>query len=326
MTAATNAAKLPPVSSPRAVIKSGNQIQPGIAMQLLTAGSAACVADLFTFPLDTAKVRLQVQGESSSASLTSGTRPRYSGVVGTISAISKQEGVKALYNGIIPGLQRQMAFSAIRIGAYERVKKFIQDGTGLDSGIGLLFVRIAAGSATGTMAILTAQPTDVVKVRMQAEVREPGQRSQYRGVVDAYSTIARKEGIRGLYKGTFPNIGRTAIINVGEIVVYDVVKDYLITSQLMVDGVPCHFTAAIAAGFTATLIASPVDVVKTRFMNSPDGKYRGAIHCAIETGKNEGFKAFYKGFTVSFTRLVCWNICLWITYEQFKKAVIKMYN
>ena len=26
----------------------------------MTAGTAACVADLFTFPLDTAKVRLQV--------------------------------------------------------------------------------------------------------------------------------------------------------------------------------------------------------------------------------------------------------------------------
>ena len=64
--------------------------------------------------------------------------------------------------------------------------------------------------------------------------------------------------------GTFPNIGRTAIINVGEIVVYDVVKDQLIASRLMADGVPCHFTAAIAAGFTATLIASPVDVIKTR--------------------------------------------------------------
>ena len=36
------------------------QSRPGIGVQLLTAGSAACVADLFTFPLDTAKVRLQV--------------------------------------------------------------------------------------------------------------------------------------------------------------------------------------------------------------------------------------------------------------------------
>ena len=64
--------------------------------------------------------------------------------------------------------------------------------------------------------------------------------------------------------GTFPNIARTAIINVGEIVVYDVVKDSLISSKLMADGIPCHFSAAIAAGFTATLIASPVDVIKTR--------------------------------------------------------------
>ena len=35
--------------------------QPSLAMKLLTAGSAACVADLATFPLDTAKVRLQVR-------------------------------------------------------------------------------------------------------------------------------------------------------------------------------------------------------------------------------------------------------------------------
>jgi hypothetical protein len=33
---------------------------PPLTVQLLTAGAAACVADIFTFPLDTAKVRLQV--------------------------------------------------------------------------------------------------------------------------------------------------------------------------------------------------------------------------------------------------------------------------
>jgi hypothetical protein len=31
-------------------------------VKLLTAGTAACVADIVTFPLDTAKVRLQVSG------------------------------------------------------------------------------------------------------------------------------------------------------------------------------------------------------------------------------------------------------------------------
>jgi len=36
---------------------------PPLSVQLLTAGSAACVADIFTFPLDTAKVRLQVSNK-----------------------------------------------------------------------------------------------------------------------------------------------------------------------------------------------------------------------------------------------------------------------
>lgn len=35
--------------------------EPSLPVKLLTAGTAACVADLITFPLDTAKVRLQVR-------------------------------------------------------------------------------------------------------------------------------------------------------------------------------------------------------------------------------------------------------------------------
>ena len=61
-------------------------------------------------------------------------------------------------------------------------------------------------------------------------------------------------------------------------------------------------------------------------MNSPDGHYRGAFHCAVQTWQREGFFAFYKGFNASFTRLVAWNICLWLTYEQLKKLVLKAYN
>merc|ERR1719361_3150433 len=171
---------------------------PGLAVQLLTAGSAACVADLITFPLDTAKVRLQVQGESVNAVNSAVRRqPNYSGVIGTVRGIVANEGPKALYNGIVPGLQRQMAFSAIRIGAYESVKNFYRQKTNCDSGIGFLFVRIAAGITTGTLAIFSAQPTDVVKVRMQAEVKKQGEKSQYKGVIDAYRTIARTEGFQG---------------------------------------------------------------------------------------------------------------------------------
>lgn len=318
VTAAQSNQKVIPVNVPLTQKKS--PASPGFGVQLLTAGTAACIADLWTFPLDTVKVRLQVQGEAGSAAVM------YNGVFRTVLGIFRDEGPKALYNGIIPGLQRQMAFSAIRIGAYESVKQKYINLSGADTPMGLLAVRIAAGVTTGTLAILSAQPTDVVKIRMQAELRKPGESSRYNGVMHAYKTVFREEGARGLYKGTLPNIARNCIINVGETVVYDAAKDGLIANGYFRDGVPCHFTAAVIAGFCATLLASPVDVIKTRFMNSPPGRYKGALQCAIETGKNEGFLAFYKGFSASFSRLVAWNVCLWLTYEQLKIQVLRMYR
>jgi len=301
-----------PLPKVPAVVKESRQAN-GLLMQLTTAGVAACIADLFTFPLDTTKVRLQIQGEGGAATHSSG-------VLRTMFTIGRQEGVGALYSGLVPGLQRQMAFSAIRIGAYESVREQYKEMTGAKEGVQLLAVRVAAGVTTGTLAILAAQPTDVVKVRMQAA----GNNGQYKGVIDAYRSIARQEGFKsGLYRGTMPNIARNCIVNVGETVVYDAVKDYLISASLMADGIRCHLLSAATAGVTATLVASPVDVVKTRFMNSPHGKYKGAFDCAVRTARKEGLMAFYKGFNASCIRLVSWNIVLWLSYEQIKLQLSK---
>ena len=47
------------------------------------------------------------------------------------------------------------------------------------------------------IAILSAQPTDVVKIRMQAELRKPGEKSRYNGVWHAYTTVFKEEGFAG---------------------------------------------------------------------------------------------------------------------------------
>lgn len=48
--------------------------------------------------------------------------------------------------------------------------------------------------------------------------------------------------------GTFPNVGRNAIVNVSEIVCYDIIKEAILKNNLMNDNVPCHFTSAVIAG------------------------------------------------------------------------------
>lgn len=55
-----------------------------------------------------------------------------------------------------------------------------------------------------------AQPTDVVKVRFQAMIRlGTGGERKYRGTMDAYRTIAREEGVRGLWKGKLGTLGQS---------------------------------------------------------------------------------------------------------------------
>ena len=64
---------------------------------------------------------------------------------------------------------------------------------------GHVAVRIMAGITTGGMSVVFAQPTDVVKVRMQAQVT--GLAPRYVGTINAYKTIAVEEGMKGLWKG-----------------------------------------------------------------------------------------------------------------------------
>ncbi|XP_051241175.1 mitochondrial brown fat uncoupling protein 1 [Dicentrarchus labrax] len=290
-----------------------SDVPPPLGVKMASAGAAACIADIVTFPLDTAKVRLQIQGEKTAVGGI-----RYKGVFGTISTMIRTEGPKSLYNGLIAGLQRQLCFASIRIGLYDNVKNFY---TGGKDNPGVL-VRILAGCTTGAMAVSFAQPTDVVKVRFQAQTNLDGVARRYTGTMQAYKHIFQNEGIRGLWKGTLPNITRNALVNCTELVTYDLIKEAILKHNLLSDNLPCHFVSAFGAGFVTTVIASPVDVVKTRYMNSPPGQYKSAINCAWTMLTKEGPTAFYKGFVPSFLRLGSWNVVMFVSFEQIKRAMM----
>lgn len=76
-----------------------------------------------TIPLDTAKVRLQLQKK---ALVGDGVvLPKYNGMLGTVGTIAREEGLSALWKGIVPGLHRQCLFGGLRIGLYEPVRKIL---------------------------------------------------------------------------------------------------------------------------------------------------------------------------------------------------------
>lgn len=73
--------------------------------------------------------------------------------------------------------------------------------------------------------ITVASPTDVVKVRLQAEGRLPeGTPRRYNGAIDAYKKIVQQEGVIGLWTGYGPNLARNCVVNATELVAYDQVS------------------------------------------------------------------------------------------------------
>ena len=74
--------------------------------------------------------KFQVQGEGVNTVSSGGMLKighgghKYRGMINTIATISREEGPRSLYNGLVPGLQRQMAFCAVRIGAYDAIRDF----------------------------------------------------------------------------------------------------------------------------------------------------------------------------------------------------------
>lgn len=47
--------------------------------------------------------------------------------------------------------------------------------------------------------------------------------------------------------------------------------------------------------------------------------YSGSFDCAVQTVRNEGPRALYKGFIPTWVRMGPWNIIFFITYEQLKQ-------
>ena len=77
------------------------------------------------------------------------------------------------------------------------------------------------GVVTGTIGISIANPTDVVKIRMQAQGRLPLEERPYSGSMDCYRSTIAKDGIKGLWVGWGANVMRNSVIVAAKMASYD---------------------------------------------------------------------------------------------------------
>ena len=175
---------------------------------------------------------------------------------------------------------------------------------------GVKYEHLVAGISGGVVSTLVLHPLDVLKIRFAVttgEIKPNGglsatatQRPVYSGLTDAFRTIRRHEGFRGLYKGVTPNVAGAGSAWGFYFLFYQSIKTELQSGDATMQlGPGLHMLAAAEAGVLTLLMTNPIWVVKTRLVlqyEASKASYRGMLDGLYKIAKEEGIRGLYKGF------------------------------
>ena len=223
-------------------------------------GASAC-----THPLDLIKVRFQLAGELDARAVRPGAWTMLRGMVA-------REGIAGFYSGLSASLLRQALYSPARFGLFQTLMErrsfgLISGGTqSKPSSAEKLVASLTAGAFGG----LLSSPADLVMVRMQADGRlSRGVQRAYPGVLGGFQRVVLESGWTGLWRGATPNIQRAMVTTMTQFTAYDFFKGAVgVYVPGLGQGVAQHFVASMLAGVVVASAACPMDVMRTRMMNS----------------------------------------------------------
>lgn len=148
-------------------------------------GAGAVEAVLAVTPLETIKTKLIQTNQS---------------LLPGVQAILKERGLAGLYQGLTATILKQSSNQGLRFMFFNKYKDLLTEA---QAGPLRPLQCLIGGMAAGCFSVLGNNPFDVVKTRMQGV-----DAAQYRSTAHCFSTVLSTEGVRGLYRGAVPRMGR----------------------------------------------------------------------------------------------------------------------
>ena len=180
-----------------------NEKQLTVERRLLAGACAGMTATFVTHPLDLLRLRLAVQ-------------PELKGVMDAARSVLQEGGVQAFYKGLGPTLVSIAPFVAFNFAAYDTLKNHFfpekRPGT---------IATLSMGAAAGLVAQTICYPLDTIRRRMQMKGKI------YDNTWNAFITIMRNEGARGIYHGWVANMLKVLPNNGIRFLAYEFMKTLL---------------------------------------------------------------------------------------------------
>jgi solute carrier family 25 (mitochondrial thiamine pyrophosphate transporter), member 19 len=188
---------------------------------------------------------------------------------------------------------------------------------------------ILSGGIAGAFGMSIATPFDVVRTRFIAQDHNRG----YRSITDAFTSIVRNEGIRGLFRGLVPSVSAIAPNAAIQFGTYNFLLEQYMTFMNQ-ETVSRHIIllAGLLSGIIAKTCIYPLDLTKKRLQIQEFHSNRttfgknimttGMFDCLRKTLAQEKISGLYKGLAPAVIKSGMMSGLYFFFYEE----IITIFN
>lgn len=190
-----------------------------------------------------------------------------------------------------------------------------------------------AGSAGALVANSLVYPLDLVKTRLQTQVKRSAKDTyveeagsvHYEGTIHAIQHIIQEEGVSGLFNGLAGNLLGVVSTNFAYFYWYGVVRETYANKIAAKKGqaasTAVELTMGAIAGALAQLFTIPIAVVTTRQQTQKKGEKKSIVATAREVVDEDGVAGLWRGIKASMVLVVNPSI----TYGAYERLRTLMF-
>ncbi|XP_012234908.2 mitochondrial 2-oxoglutarate/malate carrier protein-like [Linepithema humile] len=266
-------------------------------------------AQVPTHPMDVLKIRMQVSRNT---------------LRNTVLQTFRTSGVFGFYTGLSAGLLRQLTYTTSRLGIYTTLFDIAEQHFGRLN----YATMISLGMVAGVMGSFVGTPTDLVLIRMVADIHLPAEKQRnYKNAIHGIVNVWKTEGFTRLWRGAVPTMGRAAVVNGTQLGTYTRAKMLLEDTAYIKNDIQLQFAAAMMSGIVTCFASIPIDVAKTRIQNLKQfTRSPTVVATIINITKTEGLTSLWRGFLPYYSRAAPNTVITMVCVDQLHKIYLKIFS